>query len=122
MQEVYDVKPLRAPRAAGLLLMVDAIVTPATGCTAPLLPLDALTTGESDLTLLGRIMLYALPANITGLPAISIPAGYDRNGLPLGLQVMGRPWEEETLLGIAGVADGLVERRAPVWSANPQEN
>jgi len=40
-------------------------------------------------------------ANYYGLPAISVPCGFDRNGLPLGLQIVGRPWDEATVLQLA---------------------
>ncbi len=92
---------------------VDAIVTPATGCTAPAIADKALKTDESNLTLIDRIMRYARPANITGYPAISFPAGYDSQGLPIGFQAMGRSFEEHQLLRVAAVAEGLVERRQP---------
>jgi Asp-tRNA(Asn)/Glu-tRNA(Gln) amidotransferase A subunit family amidase len=92
---------------------VDAIVTPTTACTAPPIPPDALPQGESDLTTLLEIMRFAPPANFTGLPAISFPAGYAPNGLPIGFQAIGRAWHEHVLLRIANVAEGLVERRAP---------
>jgi Asp-tRNA(Asn)/Glu-tRNA(Gln) amidotransferase A subunit family amidase len=92
---------------------VDAIVTPAAGCTAPLIAKKALKTDESNLTLIDKIMRYARPANITGYPAITFPAGYDALGLPIGFQAMGRSFEEHKLLQIAAVAEGLVERRLP---------
>ena len=99
-----------------VLADVDVIVTPATGQTAPPIAQDALATGESDIEKLGRIMRFAQPANVTGLPAISFPAGYDEAGLPVGLQVMGRAWEEHTLLRFAAVAERFVARRAPAVS------
>jgi Asp-tRNA(Asn)/Glu-tRNA(Gln) amidotransferase A subunit family amidase len=37
-------------------------------------------------------------ANYYGLPAISIPSGFDRNGLPIGLQIVGRPWDDTSVL------------------------
>jgi len=92
---------------------VDAIVTPTTGCTAPLITKKALKTDESNLTLIDKIMRYARPANITGYPAITFPAGYDSSGLPIGFQAMGRSFEEHKLLQIAGAAEGLVERKPP---------
>ncbi|MDB5102067.1 MAG: gatA [Cyanobacteria bacterium RYN_339] len=93
--------------------LVDAIVTPGVACVAPLLSREALTSGESDLVLLDRLMRYARPANLTGLPAIAFPAGYDVDGLPIGMQVMGRPWDEGRLLGIARAAERAVPRKAP---------
>jgi Asp-tRNA(Asn)/Glu-tRNA(Gln) amidotransferase A subunit family amidase len=92
---------------------VDAIVTPATGCAAPAIPADALADGDSDLTTLLEIMRFATPANLIGLPAIAFPAGYTAEGLPIGFQAMGRPWEEHVLLRIARVAESLVERKPP---------
>jgi Asp-tRNA(Asn)/Glu-tRNA(Gln) amidotransferase A subunit family amidase len=96
-----------------VLSEVDAIVTPSTACTAPPIPADALPAGESDLTTLLEILRFAPPANFTGLPAISFPAGYAPNGLPIGFQAIGRPWHEHVLLRIAHVAEGLVQRRPP---------
>jgi Asp-tRNA(Asn)/Glu-tRNA(Gln) amidotransferase A subunit family amidase len=92
---------------------VDAIVTPATGCTAPPIPADALPDGESNITTLIEIMRFATPANLTGLPAISFPAGYDPLGLPVGIQVMGHPWQEHLLLRLANAAEQSLERRMP---------
>ncbi len=92
---------------------MDAIVTPTTACTAPPIPPDALPAGESDLTTLLEIMRFAPPANFTGLPAISFPAGYASDGLPVGFQAIGRAWHEHVLLRIAHVAEGLVERQPP---------
>ncbi|MDX1653599.1 MAG: amidase family protein, partial [Candidatus Competibacteraceae bacterium] len=92
---------------------VDVLVTPATACTAPAIPADALTAGEVDLGQLVRIMRFAFPANLTGWPALSLPAGYDEQGLPVGLQFMGRPWDEALLLRLSRVAEGLVQRHHP---------
>jgi len=92
---------------------VDAVVTPTTALVAPPIPLDALPAGESDLSTLVEIMRFTTPANLTGLPAISFPAGYDSTGLPIGLQAIGRAWQEATLLRLALAAERVVERVAP---------
>ena len=93
---------------------VDAIVTPTTACTAPPILPDALINGESDLSTLTELMRYAPQANIGGFPAISFPVGYDAKGLPVGMQLMGRPWEESFLLRIAKTSEPFFTRHPPM--------
>jgi Asp-tRNA(Asn)/Glu-tRNA(Gln) amidotransferase A subunit family amidase len=95
------------------LSKADVILTPATALTAPEIPAGALPDGESDLSTLIEIMRFATPANLTGLPAISFPIGYDPGGLPVGMQAIGRAWDERTLLRLALVAEEVIERRRP---------
>ena len=92
---------------------VEAIVTPTTACVAPKIPADALPDGDSDMTTLLQILRFAPVANFTGLPAISFPAGYDSQGMPIGFQAIGRPWQEHVLLRLAQVGESVVERRKP---------
>jgi Asp-tRNA(Asn)/Glu-tRNA(Gln) amidotransferase A subunit family amidase len=99
-----------------VLKEVHVILTPATGIAAPEIKATALPDGDSDLTTLTEIMRFAPIANMTGLPAIAFPVGYTGNGLPLGMQAIGRAWEETTLLRLALAAEGEVERQKPqVW-------
>ncbi|XP_047322897.1 fatty acid amide hydrolase-like isoform X2 [Impatiens glandulifera] len=86
---------------------VDVIVTPTTGMTAPVIPPDALKFGESDLKVTGNLMRYVISANLLGFPAISVPVGYDKQGLPIGLQFIGRPWAEATILRLAAAVEEL---------------
>jgi Asp-tRNA(Asn)/Glu-tRNA(Gln) amidotransferase A subunit family amidase len=92
---------------------VDAIVTPAAGQTAPRINPAAQPDGESDLSTSMEIMRFAFASNLTGHPAISFPAGYGANNLPIGLQVIGRPWAERLLFRIAKTAEQIVDRRPP---------
>lgn len=78
---------------------VDVIILPSTGITAPKLPLSKI--GESDLNTTGLLMRFAFVANFLGLPAISIPVGLTKNGLPIGMQFMSKWWNEDILLKLA---------------------
>lgn len=80
---------------------VDVIVSPTTASSAPVIPLSALSVGESDLQKTGDLMRFVVAPNFLGLPAISVPVGHDSKGLPIGLHLIGRPWQEATLLRVA---------------------
>jgi len=54
--------------------------------------------------------------NLLGMPAVAVPVGQSREGLPIGVQVSGRPWQEETVLQIAEI----LEREGGRWKAPPQ--
>ncbi|KQI67358.1 glutamyl-tRNA amidotransferase [Loktanella sp. 3ANDIMAR09] len=76
---------------------VDAILTPAT-------PSAAFGLGEmknADPIQMYLNDVFTVTVNLAGLPGISVPAGLDAKGLPLGLQLIGRPWEEGDLLNVA---------------------
>jgi Asp-tRNA(Asn)/Glu-tRNA(Gln) amidotransferase A subunit family amidase len=94
----------------------DVIATPTTGCVAPVIRPDARSRGESNLVVVSALMRFVFALNLTGHPAISVPAGYDPDGMPIGLQLIGRPWEENVLFRAGEVAEGLVPRRAPALS------
>ncbi len=96
-----------------VLEKVDLIVTPSTGRTAPPIPTDALPDGESDLSTTTELMRFAVAANFTGLPAITFPAGYDKQGLPIGFQAIAKPWREDILLRLANAAEKNTEHRVP---------
>ena len=49
--------------------------------------------------------VFTVPADLAGLPAVSVPAGLSADGLPLGLQVIGRAFDEETVFRVAGVIE-----------------
>lgn len=92
---------------------VDVVVTPATAVTAPPIPANGIPDGLSDLSTVTELMRYIIPGNLIGLPAISFPAGYSASGLPIGMQAMGRHWQEHVLLRVAAVAERLVARKRP---------
>jgi Asp-tRNA(Asn)/Glu-tRNA(Gln) amidotransferase A subunit family amidase len=92
---------------------VDAVISPTNALVAPPIPVDTLPDGESDLSTLVEIMRFVTPPNLTGHPAITFPAGYDGAGMPVGMQAIGRAWQEPTLLRLARAAEQAVERLAP---------
>ena len=68
-----------------------------------MLMLTPLRTGsaESEKTAAATLTAYTSAFNLTGLPAISVPCGFGASGLPIGLQLVARPWAEARLLRIA---------------------
>ena len=52
--------------------------------------------------------VFTVTVNLAGLPGISLPAGLDANGLPLGLQLIGRPWQEGELLNTAYAMENAI--------------
>jgi aspartyl-tRNA(Asn)/glutamyl-tRNA(Gln) amidotransferase subunit A len=80
---------------------VDAIIAPATPIPAPPLAQDRITIHGEEETVRSALVRMNRPANFTGHPAISIPCGLTKSGLPIGLQLIARHWNESTLLQIA---------------------
>ncbi|MGY6549710.1 MAG: Asp-tRNA(Asn)/Glu-tRNA(Gln) amidotransferase subunit GatA [Roseinatronobacter sp.] len=93
---------------------IDAILTPAT-------PSSAFGLGEmasADPIQMYLNDIFTVTVNLAGLPGIAVPAGLDAQGLPLGLQLIGRPWEEGALLNTAQVlerAAGFVSKPDRWW-------
>jgi Asp-tRNA(Asn)/Glu-tRNA(Gln) amidotransferase A subunit family amidase len=104
---------LIAAQTSTLFENVDFLATPSTGRTAPIIRPGAEARGESDLVVLESLMRFAMLANLTGLPAISCPVGYDSAGLPIGLQLMARPFAEGELLRSAFALDAAQSMRRP---------
>lgn len=51
--------------------------------------------------------------NLTGIPGMTLPIGYDDNGLPISLQIMSGWWQEHVMLRVAKATEGLIDRRQP---------
>ena len=100
----YDAYYLKAQKVRRLIKndfdeaykKVDAILTPST-------PSSAFMIGEklNDPVSMYLNDIFTVPINLAGLPAISIPAGHDKKGYPLGLQVIGKAFDEQSILNIA---------------------
>ena len=61
---------------------------------------------------MGLNAVFTVPASLAGLPGISLPTGLSSEGLPLGLQLLGRPFDEETVLKVAGVLESAAGFKA----------
>lgn len=115
----YDAYYLRAQKVRTLIKRdfetvfadgVDAILTPAT-------PSAAFGIGDQDMAADPVKMylndIFTVTVNMAGLPGIAVPAGLDANGLPLGLQLIGKPFDEETLFATANVIEQAAGRFTP---------
>jgi aspartyl-tRNA(Asn)/glutamyl-tRNA(Gln) amidotransferase subunit A len=110
----YDAYYLKAQRVRTLIACdfaraferVDCILTP----TAPS---AAFAIGEKSGDPIEMYLndVFTVPANLAGLPAVSIPAGLSGDGLPLGLQVTGRAFDEETILRVAQILENAASFR-----------
>ncbi len=104
----YDAYYLKAQKVRTRILdefkaafeQVDLLLTPAT-------PSAAFRIGDKmdDPVAMWLNDVFTVPANLAGLPGISVPAGLSADGLPLGLQLIGRPFDEATVLRAAGVLE-----------------
>ncbi|MCM2441987.1 Asp-tRNA(Asn)/Glu-tRNA(Gln) amidotransferase subunit GatA [Agrobacterium vitis] len=115
----YDAYYLRAQKVRTLIKRdfeqvfaagVDAILTPIT-------PSSAFAIGDKDMAADPVKMylndIFSVTLNMAGLPGLSVPAGLDAKGLPLGLQLIGRPFEEETLFKTAHVIEQAAGKFTP---------
>ncbi|XP_076902869.1 fatty acid amide hydrolase-like [Bidens hawaiensis] len=89
--------------------MADVIVSPTVGVTAYEIKDDAQKTGELDYVNGAALVRYSIAGNFLGLPAVTVPIGYDKLGLPIGIQFIGKPWSEAKLIQIAYAMEALCE-------------
>jgi aspartyl-tRNA(Asn)/glutamyl-tRNA(Gln) amidotransferase subunit A len=80
---------------------VDAILAPTLPVTAPLPDQEEVRLAKGKETVRGVFIAFSRPANFAGVPAISVPCGFTRAGLPVGMQIIGPPWQDARLLQIA---------------------
>src|ERR1700675_1444964 len=113
----YDAYYLRAQKVRTLIKRdfencfasgVNAILTPAT-------PSAAFGIGEKGADPIEMYLndIFTVTVNMAGLPGIAVPAGKDGQGLPLGLQLIGRPFDEGTLFSLGGVIEQAAGRFTP---------
>ena len=92
------------------LEQVDVLITPTTPITAPRIGQDIVRCGDSEEPVLHAMIRCTAPFNATHLPALSVPCGFTPGGLPVGLQIAGRPFDEATVLRV-----GYAYEQATGW-------
>ncbi len=95
----------------------DVLVTPTSPIAAPVIGATTAQLAGNDVPLVRAFLDLTLPFNLTGQPAISVPCGFTRGGLPVGLQLVGRPFDEATLFRAAAAYEAATDwhsRRPPV--------
>jgi aspartyl-tRNA(Asn)/glutamyl-tRNA(Gln) amidotransferase subunit A len=106
----YDAYYLRAQKVRTLIKRdfetcfadgIDAVLTP----TTPSAAFGIGEKGRADPIEMYLNDVFTVTVNMAGLPGISVPSGLDAQGLPLGLQLIGRPFEEETLFALGAVLE-----------------
>jgi aspartyl-tRNA(Asn)/glutamyl-tRNA(Gln) amidotransferase subunit A len=116
---------LRAQQARAMLDLevrrllddVDLLAGPTEPVTAPRLLASKVMAEEQEIGVVGALTQYTRPYNLTGFPAITIPCGFSDEGMPIGLQLAGRPFDELTVLRAAYAyeqANDWHTRRPPI--------
>jgi aspartyl-tRNA(Asn)/glutamyl-tRNA(Gln) amidotransferase subunit A len=99
----------------GLLTRVDALVTPTTRTVPHPIGRPFTEVGGQPIHIFSLWVGLTVPFDLTGSPAISVPCGFSTEGLPIGLQIAGRAWDEATILRIAAA----YERATPWHERHP---
>jgi len=100
----YDAYYLQAQRVRTLIKKdFDEAFKSCDAIIVPTAPTTAFKIGEKTQDPLRMYLsdIYTISANLTGLPAISLPCGFDSEGLPIGMQIIGKHFDESTILAIA---------------------
>jgi aspartyl-tRNA(Asn)/glutamyl-tRNA(Gln) amidotransferase subunit A len=93
----------RGPALAAYLAAVagtDAVLAPVAPVPAPTIAESDVGNGDGAEAVIQRLTRFTRPVNYLGLPSLSIPSGFTRGGLPVGMQLIGRSFDEATLLRI----------------------
>jgi aspartyl-tRNA(Asn)/glutamyl-tRNA(Gln) amidotransferase subunit A len=97
---------------AEVLRSVDLLALPSAARSAPRVSEEEARSGFVDPPLLDGMCRYAFLGNLTGLPAASVPVGSDRDGMPVGLQLLGDAWDEACVLQAAAALERIGVARA----------
>jgi aspartyl-tRNA(Asn)/glutamyl-tRNA(Gln) amidotransferase subunit A len=105
----WEVKQEFLADFAAAFAHVDVILAPAAPVAAPPIGAKTVTIGGAEENVRSALLRLNRPQNLTGLPAISVPCGFTRAGLPMGMQLIAPQWEEPALLRIARLYEQATE-------------
>ncbi|WP_027580091.1 Asp-tRNA(Asn)/Glu-tRNA(Gln) amidotransferase GatCAB subunit A [Bradyrhizobium sp. Ai1a-2] len=93
---------------------VDAVIAPAAPVPAPTIAESDVGNGPGAEAVIQRLTRFTRPVNYLGLPSLAVPSGFTRAGLPVGMQLIGRSFEETTLLRIGAAFQRATDFHAQV--------
>lgn len=109
---------VQAQRIRGLLRQefcklyerIDVMVAPSVTTTAVIAGTESITWDDGvEESLVSAYTRFSLPANVTGMPSLSVPCGFSEQGLPIGFQVIGRPLDESTILRLGATYEAATD-------------
>ena len=122
----YDAFYVKAQKVRSLIVkdFHDAFRDTCDVIVSPTTPTPPFKIGEkvSDPLTMYLNDLFTIPVNLAGLPGIRVPCGFSEKGLPIGLQLIGKPWDEATLFQVASAYEGATSwhTKMPTLTASPQ--
>ncbi len=109
----YDAYYVRAQKVRTLIAkdFADAFSSHCDVIACPTAPTPPFKIGEKSTDPLAMYLsdVFTIPTSLAGLPGMSIPCGFTQSGLPIGMQLIGKPWDEETLLNVAFAHESATE-------------
>jgi aspartyl-tRNA(Asn)/glutamyl-tRNA(Gln) amidotransferase subunit A len=112
----HRAKFLQAFGAVDLIVSLVGATGPTTTADPDVVHLDGTTVPLRD-----AVMPYTVPQNVAGLPSITVPVAFDADGLPIGVQLTGRPWSEPFLISVAVELQRCGAARSHTVPASPRE-
>jgi aspartyl-tRNA(Asn)/glutamyl-tRNA(Gln) amidotransferase subunit A len=111
-----QVRALVRAEVDGALSRRDVLLAPTAPITAARVGEREVTVGTATTDVRSALIRFTRPINFSGHPACSVPCGFSRGGLPIGMQLIGRPFDEATVLRAADAYQRLTDwhTRRPV--------
>jgi aspartyl-tRNA(Asn)/glutamyl-tRNA(Gln) amidotransferase subunit A len=104
-------------QSCDLFKKVDLLAGPTVPITACNIGTEKIQIGDTRMGVIAALTQHTRPYNLNGFPAITVPCGFSRDGLPVGFQLAGKPFDEETVLRTAFAYEQATEwhqRRPPI--------